>query len=230
VISTYSILIIFSTILGLGFWLRLTKKNSSIVGLYIAALAGAFLGAKLAYLLCEGWLAWGDPDRWRQWATGKSILGALIGGYLTVEGIKGVAGIRTITGDWFASFVPLAIAVGRMGCLTQGCCPGRLMVWPGHPAFRWPAVPVEFVFNVSVALLFWWMRRRGILRGQHFHLFMMAYGLFRFFHEPFRLTPKFGDWWSLYQVPALLLFGLGLFGFVRRRKEAKFLPENILPC
>jgi len=216
VISPYSALVVASLALGLVFWLRLSRRDGSTVGLYVAALAGAFLGAKLVFLVCEGWESWGASDQWRQWATGKSILGALIGGYLAVEGIKGVAGIRTITGDWFASFVPLTIAVGRLGCLSQGCCPGRQV---GFAGFAWPAVPVEFAFNIAAAVIFWIMRRRHILPGQHFHLFMMAYGVFRFVHEPLRQTPKFGGVWSLYQIFALALFGLGFFGFWERRKS-----------
>lgn len=204
-------------VVGLIFWLRLSRHENSTVGLYVAALAGAFLGAKLVFLVCEGWMSWGAPDQWRQWATGKSILGALIGGYLAVEGIKRVAGIRTITGDWFASFVPLTIALGRLGCLAQGCCPGRPV---GSRGFVWPAVPVEFFFNLTAAVAFWLLRRKHLLPGQHFHLFMMAYGLFRFVHEPLRQTPKLGGAWSLYQVFALALFGLGFLGFWARRKNS----------
>lgn len=219
-IPPYTLLMAASVILGLFFWRRLSTQDSSKVGLYLAAMAGAFLGAKLSYLLCEGWLAWDQPDHWREWATGKSILGALIGGFLTVEGIKRLAGIQMITGDWFASFVPLALAVGRVGCITQGCCPGRILTWPCGTSFRWPAVPIELTFNLLAAAIFWGLRRGGILRGQHFHLFMMAYGLFRFLHEPLRLTPKFGSWGSLYQALALILFALGLWGFLKRQAES----------
>lgn len=212
--APYSVLMVAGLVLGLIFWLRLSRKDGATVGLYVAALAGAFLGAKFSYLGCEGWMNWGAPDQWRQWATGKSILGALLGGFLAVEAVKCIAGIRTVTGDWFASFVPVTIALGRLGCLAQGCCPGRKLA-----GFVWPAVPVEFSFNVLAAVIFWVLRRRQILAGQHFHLYMMAYGVFRFVHEPLRGTPKLGGIWSLYQVLALALAGLGLWGFLERRKS-----------
>lgn len=224
-ISPYAVLLVVSLLLGLWFWQRLSRKESSTTALYIAALAGAFLGAKIAYLASEGWMAWGASDQWRQWATGKSILGALIGGYLAVEGVKKVAGITAITGDWFASFVPLTIALGRVGCLTQGCCPGRTVSLAGE-IFRWPAVPVELAFNLGAAGLFWILRRRHILPGQHFHLFMMGYGLFRFVHEPLRQTPKIAGAWSLYQGFALLLVLLGAWGFWKRRTQCAVAERN----
>ncbi len=224
-IPPYAALMVVGLIFGLMFWLRLSRRDPSTVGLYVAALAGAFFGAKLSYLACEGWMYWGQADVWRQWATGKSILGALIGGYLSVEGVKRLAVITTITGDWFASFVPLAIALGRLGCLSQGCCGGRIVQLPGTPAFVWPTVPVEFAFNVTAATVFWILRRRNILPGQHFHLFMMAYGVFRLLHEPLRSTPKVFGPWSLYQSLAGALVVLGFWGFRRRshfsRHEAR---------
>src|SRR2546421_399986 len=67
------------------FWSRLAKRDSRLVFISLAALAGAFLGAKVVYVGAEGWLHWHDKDRWLQIATGKSILGGLLGGYASVE-------------------------------------------------------------------------------------------------------------------------------------------------
>ena len=65
---------------------------------------------------------WDSPQRWVIWATGKTVLGALLGGYLGVEVAKKCTGYSKATGDWFALIVPVGIAVGRIGCLMQGCC------------------------------------------------------------------------------------------------------------
>ena len=79
-------------LLGIGvtlvFWARLARRDNRLLLIYIAGLAGAFLGAKIVYLAAEGWLFWNAPDRWVIWATGKSIVGALPGGYLAVEFAK----------------------------------------------------------------------------------------------------------------------------------------------
>lgn len=59
----------------LTFWSRLAKRDSRLMMIYGAALVNAFVGAKVVYLLAEGWLFWDSPDRWLIWATGKSVSG-----------------------------------------------------------------------------------------------------------------------------------------------------------
>src|ERR1017187_9000743 len=48
---------------SLVLWSRLTRRDSRMIPIYLGALAGAFLGAKLVYLAAEGWLHWHDPNR-----------------------------------------------------------------------------------------------------------------------------------------------------------------------
>jgi phosphatidylglycerol---prolipoprotein diacylglyceryl transferase len=191
-------------------WTRLARRDTRLLFIYIAALLSAFVDAKIVYLIAEGWLDWPLPDRWLRLATGKSILGALLGGYAGVEIAKRVLGYRSVTGDLFAIIAPLGIAIGRIGCLINGCCLGRVCepAWysiadaRGIP--RWPAVPLEFAFNLAALASFFILRQiqrpaasaptvetppRYALQGQHFHLFLISYGLFRFVHEFWRDTP-----------------------------------------
>ena len=72
-------------VVSICFWARLARRDDRLLLIYVAALIGAFLGAKLVYILAEGWMHFGAPDMWLQLATGKSILGALLGGYAGVE-------------------------------------------------------------------------------------------------------------------------------------------------
>ena len=43
-------------LIGALFWHRRAKGNPDLLIIYIGALCGAFMGAKLAYLIAEGWL------------------------------------------------------------------------------------------------------------------------------------------------------------------------------
>ena len=63
---------------SIALWSRVAKGDARLLMIYVAALGGAFLGAKLVYLGAEGWLHWHDPNRWVILATGKSITGALL--------------------------------------------------------------------------------------------------------------------------------------------------------
>ena len=223
--TAYGWLMLAGIFVSIVLWSRLARHDSRLVLVYIAALTGAFLGAKLVYLGAEGWLHWHDPNRWLILATGKSITGALLGGYAAVEISKRLLGYRGVTGDWFAIIAPVGIMLGRIGCLLHGCCLGRVCVasWytinDVHGVARWPAVPVEFIFNalmLGVILLFRWGR---IAPGQLFHIYLMTYGIFRFFHEFFRDTPQILGPISGYQIAALGVAGLGAAGFVLRQQS-----------
>src|SRR6202042_2853319 len=172
--TAYGWLMLAGILVSVLLWSRIARRDERLLIIYFAALISAFLGAKLVYLAAEGWMFWDDPQRWIIWATGKSILGALLGGYAGVEVAKKWTGYTQPTGDWFALIAPLGIALGRVGGLLHGCCLG---VRCG------PAVPMEIAFNIAAILVFISLRRRRILPGQHFHLYLIAYGLFRTLHE-----------------------------------------------
>jgi phosphatidylglycerol:prolipoprotein diacylglycerol transferase len=221
--TAYGWLMLVGIFLSIVFWSRLARRDERLLKIYFAALFSAFLGAKLVYLAAEGWMFWDYPQRWVIWATGKTILGALLGGYIGVEIAKKLTGYTEPTGDWFALIAPLGIALGRVGCLVQGCCLGMRCApawWTIRDArgmARWPAVPVEIAFNLVAVVVFAVLRRRQWFRGQHFHLYLIAYGLFRFGHEFVRATPRVAGEISGYQFAAIAVAGLGIVGFVRRR-------------
>jgi phosphatidylglycerol:prolipoprotein diacylglycerol transferase len=213
--SPYGWLMLAGIAVSIVFWTRLARRDDRLLLVYVAALVGAFLGAKVAYLLAEGWRDFGTPDMWRRLATGKSILGALPGGYVAVELAKRWTGYRGVTGDWFATIAPLGIAVGRLGCWLHGCCLGRLCEahwWTMRDAAglaRWPAAPVEIVFNLAMVAVFFALLKSGRMTGQHFHLYLISYGLFRFGHEFLRDTPRGPGGLSGYQWIALSVVAFG---------------------
>ena len=223
--SPYVWLMLGAIALSLFTWRKIAPRDPRLITVYVAALAGAFLGAKIIYILAEGWLHWNDPNRWLHIATGKSILGALLGGYAAVEFAKYILRYPFVTGDWFATIVPLSIVIGRIGCLLHGCCLGiacapawyALNDLQGEP--RWPAVPLEIIFNLLAAATLFTLRRKKLLPGQHFHLYLMSYGLFSFSHEFMRDTPQIFGPLSGYALAALAVFLLGAIGFVRRKKK-----------
>jgi phosphatidylglycerol:prolipoprotein diacylglycerol transferase len=225
--TAYGWLMLAGIFVSIILWSRLAKRDERLVLIYVAALAGAFLGAKLVYLGAEGWLHWHDENRWIVLATGKSITGALLGGYAGVEIAKRMLGYMSATGDWFAIIAPVSIMLGRVGCVLHGCCLGRVCEpsWftmnDAVGAARWPAAWVELLFNAAILGAILLLRRRADLRGQLFHVYLIAYGSFRFAHEFLRATPQILGPISGYQIAALGLVVLGAVGFVRRRRAAR---------
>lgn len=233
--SAYGWITLFGLLVGGWFWSRRWKSDEGSFAVFVGAVCGAFLGAKLMFLIAEGWMVIGQ-DKWLlQWLVGKSIVGALPGGYAGVEITKRLIGLRKATGDWFAVGVPLSIAVGRIGCLLYGCCPGkicepsRISLTDAHGVERWPAVPLELGFNALFVLAILPIAIRKGGRGQLFHLYLIFYGVFRFWHEFHRDTPKwFGDF-SGYQAGALALIILGTARGIARSRENLHSCENHPP-
>jgi phosphatidylglycerol:prolipoprotein diacylglycerol transferase len=159
------------------------------------------------------------------------VLGALAGGYGGVEWVKRIMKYPQATGDLFASVAPVGIILGRIGCLLQGCCLGAVCehaAWwtlddrHGHP--RWPAVPAEIGFNVTALAAFAVLRARRILPGQHFHLYLIGYGAFRFGHEFWRDTPRIALGLSGYHFASLALVGFAAWRFRQRSRLATASP------
>ncbi len=216
-------LLLLAILVSVTVWRRLGQKDPRLPLIYGFGLMGGFLGAKLGFLFAE-WSTWyGTPYFVEQLLTGKTILGALLGGYGFVELAKRQVGYTAVTGDLFAITAPLGILIGRVGCLSAGCCLGQVCepAWftlaDAHGVARWPAVPLEMAFNLLMLLVFLTARKHRVGKGQHFHIYLIAYGLFRLVHESFRATPR---WWggvSGYQILAAALVVLGGWGYRRRR-------------
>jgi phosphatidylglycerol:prolipoprotein diacylglycerol transferase len=234
-ISPYTWLLLAGVVISFFFWKRRARQDKRLVFIYGAALVGAFFGAKIVYLFAEGWLHFGAPDMWLQLAAGKSILGALLGGYVFVELAKHHLGYERATGDDFALIAPISIGLGRVGCLIHGCClgaacsPGWYTIKDVEGVSRWPAPVAELGFNVVVFALFLFLRRRKILPGQHFHLYLIGYGLFRFAHEFIRATPRLLGSLSGYHFAALAVAIFGMVCFARRQNLARRMTTDNTP-
>lgn len=208
------------------YWMRAGRKDPRLPVIFLGGLIGAFVGAKAVYLLAEGWHDWGKSDLWLRWATGKTILGGLLFGYGGVELAKRAMGYTAATGDRFAVVVPAGLFLGRLGCLSHGCCLGRACspdawyAWVDRSGVaRWPAAPAELLFHglaVVVALV---LQATGRLAGQRFHGYLIAYGAFRFVTEFQRDTLRIWGTVSGYHVAALALVLLGVVRWRQRWRE-----------
>lgn len=188
------------------------------VVLQVITLLGAIVGAKLAFL--AGDLGWPSAHvGWEQVVfSGRSITGGLLGGFLSAELAKPALRYAELPNDWFATKLPLSIAVGRVGCVLAGCCRGvegryavSMVYSDGAP--RFPAQLAELAFQIVAFFTAWALFRRGALRGRVFAAYMIAYGLFRLGIEALRETPKLPVGLSAYQLFAIALAACGAASF-----------------
>ena len=85
-----------------------------------AAVTGAALGSKLLFWLEDPQLTWQHLHDPNYLIGGKTIVGALAFGLITVELAKRYIGLRESTGDLYAIPLALGIAIGRIGCFLTG--------------------------------------------------------------------------------------------------------------
>ncbi len=199
---------------------RLRRQYYLLQGITIL---GAILGAKISVLVGDQYWPWVPVNDWHEllWS-GRSITGALIGGFLFAEIAKPLIGYTMPPNDRFAALLPFTLATGRVGCLLAGCCGG--LPYDGWGAVhdaagvaRYPTQLIEIVFQLAVGVAFQLMVRRRVLCGHLFAVYLMMYGAFRFLTEFIRDTPKFFDGYSGYQLLSVVMILLGAAFFLKRK-------------
>ena len=118
---------------------------------------------------------------------GKTIVGGLLGGWLTVEVVKPLLGIRTRTSDLFAVPLCVGIAVGRIGCFVAGLADdtyGKATTLPwgvnfGDGVARHPTQLYEIAFLALLAASLYALGKRSHATGALFRVFIGAYLLWR---------------------------------------------------
>lgn len=184
---------------------------------------GAVFGAKLAVVLGDALWPLRPFDDWAALlASGRSIVGALLFGFLAVEAAKPLLGYRIPPNDRFAVALPFSIGLGRIGCLLAGCCRGAPYDGPLAIAYddgilRHPAQMYEVVFQLAIGWVLLRLWRRGALFGRLFALYLVAYGIFRFLTEFIRDTAKPYDGLSAYQLMCLAMVAAGSLALYLRR-------------
>lgn len=129
---------------------------------------------------------------------GKTIVGALIGGLIAVECIKGRFGIKHRTGDLFAIPLCMGIATGRLGCFLTGlqdhtCGSPSRLPWAvnfGDGIPRHPTQLYEIIFVGFLALVLFRMSRHPYAEGDLFKAFMVYYFGFRFLIDFLKPDPR----------------------------------------
>ena len=177
---------------GYAVYRRLRARQGDIVAepqrwtVLAAAAVGALVGSRLLGL-SEQWptvvQAW-QTDRMLELLLspgGKTIVGGLLGGWLGVEIVKRISGIKRRTGDLFALPLCVGIGVGRVGCLIAGLADDTYgkptnLPWAvdlGDGIGRHPVQVYEILFLALAGIVV--SRGREWREGTRFRVFMGCY-------------------------------------------------------
>lgn len=132
--------------------------------------------------------------------------------------------------DLLAPSFLVSHAVGRIGCLLNGCCYGGAcdLPWAVHvgdqPGLFHPAQVYDGLLNIGALLLFFAIEKRGLGRGGSIGWILILHGIARFIYEFWRAGTTSTYMGSLpitdAQAMALLVSAIGLIFVLRARKTA----------
>jgi phosphatidylglycerol---prolipoprotein diacylglyceryl transferase len=239
-VSWYGLMYVFGFLISYFLVLYQIKKRNfglskeEVENLYFYLIIGLAVGARLGYVLFYNLKMYlQEPlEIFAIWHGGMSFHGGLIG--VTIVGIifswKNEKSFWKLA-DLFTVTAPIGLALGRIGNFINGELYGRVtqapwgMVFPlGGPQPRHPSQLYESALEGFVLFaILWRLKNKRIPEGGILPLFLIFYGIFRFFIEFFREPDSqlgfiLGPF-SMGQILCLLMIlgGVALYGFLKTR-------------
>ncbi|HET7493863.1 MAG TPA: prolipoprotein diacylglyceryl transferase family protein [Candidatus Limnocylindrales bacterium] len=206
-ILTHDAFTVLALVVGLAIYHRDLRRrgwlDATIVWIAVAAVFGAIVGARLitSWEHVEVYADLGDrPFTEVVEHSGKSLLGAIAGGYLAIVLTKRAFGYTRSTGDAYALAIPVATVIGRIGCFLSELPLGTPtdLPWgvrvssemaaqfarcPGCDVAMHPSMLYEIAFNLIAAALILRYGRRVPVQGDLLKLYLLAAFTFRFLVE-----------------------------------------------
>lgn len=178
--------------------------------LVVAAALGAAVGSRVLFLLLDPAHTWAHLGEPRTLLGGRTIVGAILGAWLTVEAAKLVLGVTSRTGDLFALPLTVAMAIGRLGCFLSGVedhTAGLPTTLPwgldqGDGVLRHPTALYELGFLLVLAAVLATGRLGGASLQRHrvgdtFRVFLIAYLSWRLLIDVLKPGLRFGGLTSI---------------------------------
>lgn len=114
-----------------------------------------------------------------------------------------------------APYIALAQAIGRIGCLLNGCCygyPSKFgLFFPVHNAILIPTQIYSSLANLAIFILLKFIQQKASIRGNIFIFYILFYSIKRFIIEFFRADSLKNIWGlSIFQIISIVIFTIGI--------------------
>jgi phosphatidylglycerol---prolipoprotein diacylglyceryl transferase len=209
-IPSYSFFVLLGLAVGAAVYFYEAKKQKSLNenGFLIAigSLTGAAIGAKILELMVYYKLLITHLSNWEVIASGRTIVGGLIGGAIGAVLTKKILGVKEKRGNLFAPAIAMGVAIGRLGCFFRGCCYGQPtnLPWGVNFGDGIPRHPTQLYESLFMLAMFVYLEKvknkENIKPGQLFKTLMISYFTFRFFLEFIRVEPVVFAGLTLFQI------------------------------
>lgn len=137
---------------------------------------------------------------------------------------KGQSVIKTL--DLVMPYIALAQAIGRIGCLLNGCCYGKVCLFGIYSSQQNVVlIPTQIYSSLLLMLIFITLRilqTKKRLPGEIFFTYLFLYSIKRFFIEFWRAdNPVIFSGFTLFQVLSIIMFIAAFFALAMIRIKAK---------
>lgn len=231
-ITWYGVMVAIAFLVGLGLASRRAQRTD-IAPQHVADLGpwlilGAIIGARALYVVMFWSEDFAGKPVWEIFMVrhgGLVFYGGLFGAVISTWLFIRVKKLPTWKlADVLAPSIPLGYAIGRVGCLLNGCCYGRRCDLPwairfpaeSHPTEGMPVHPTQIYDGVCGLVLYIglaWLFRHKKFDGQVFGVFLIGYAVCRSFVECFRgdyPPDKFVGPFTPGQVSSMLVLLIGI--------------------
>jgi phosphatidylglycerol:prolipoprotein diacylglycerol transferase len=231
-IHSYGVMLVIAFFVGIAiaakrsgrFGITKDQINDVALGVVISGI----LGARITYIVL-------NPSQFRQPSElfslqfqGLTSFGGLVFGvgYLVFYAKRKHVDLIGL----FDSFAPgylVAHAIGRVGCLLNGCCYGRVTnmgfplgvpIAPNNPELHQPAQIYDSLMVLAGCGLLLLLERRGWRKGQAYCAGLVVYAVSRFIYEywrdPENAPPLVGTPVTEAQAAAIVITLVGVIGFI----------------
>lgn len=182
---------------------RYGVAQNELTDLVFWVLIFGILGARLLFIVQEwGYFSKNPRELFSLQFAGLTSFGGILAGILVIVFFAKKRNRPVVAYlDLLAPGMLIGQAVGRLGCLLNGCCLGGVcppgLVWgvrsaeyerahPGSILHFHPAQVYEALMLVGMLVLLLWLEKRGLRRGQVYALGLFFLGLARFIYEFWR--------------------------------------------
>ncbi len=203
---------------------RLGLDADKIIDMCFYIVVAAIVGSRLLYVIQNPETFQGAPlEIFKIWKGGLVFYGGFAGALVVVLVYLRIHHLPLgKIADIAAVSIPLGHFFGRLGCLSAGCCHGKICEYPWAVTFSHPEalaplqVPLhptqvyEAVANLFIFLVLFLSRHRKRYHGQLFLIYVMLYGGIRAIIEIFRGDFRGTDLFGIFSVSqaAGILFAL----------------------
>ncbi|MDD3088378.1 MAG: prolipoprotein diacylglyceryl transferase [Candidatus Omnitrophica bacterium] len=222
-VTIYSYGFVVASAFLLGSWLILREARreglnvETVLDVLVAILFGGLIGGRLLYVIINYGVYLEHPLRvFMVSEGGMAFHGGLAGG---IAGAVIASKIRKqslpVILDLMSPYVALGHAIGRVGCLLNGCCYGKEvsglgLVFPGETVMRSPVQLYESLTLLALFLVLKTVLEHRKFHGQVFAIYLMLYAVLRFLTESFRGdVPEFLPGLTLARIISIGIFFCG---------------------